>query len=103
MMAVSFGCDRERLDENIAKENTVRAYLIEALSDNERFPGVKLNPLKEETDDTNMKLEKILRESVLKEYENVNSSSWYISNGQLSLIVWVTHADGDFVDVTFAP
>ncbi|MCI5494140.1 MAG: sigma-70 family RNA polymerase sigma factor [Lachnospiraceae bacterium] len=57
----------------------------------------------EETDDTNMKLEKILRESVLKEYENVNSSSWYISNGQLSLIVWVTHADGDFVDVTFAP
>lgn len=33
----------ERLDANIAHENEVREYIIEALSDNERFPGVKLN------------------------------------------------------------
>ena len=33
----------ERLDENIARESAVRAHIIEALKDETRFPGVRLN------------------------------------------------------------
>lgn len=33
----------ERLDENIARESAVRVHIIEALEDETRFPGVRLN------------------------------------------------------------
>lgn len=69
----------ERLDENIARESAVRARIIEALEDETRFPGVRLNlPEKAASHIISVRLPDIKSEVML---HSLSHEGIYVSSG----------------------
>lgn len=69
----------ERLDENIAHEREIREYLISCLSDEKRFPGVKLNlPENAASHILSIRLPDIKSEVML---HSLSHSDIYVSSG----------------------